>query len=285
MRYIKRKFEIISSIFKMIVFDKSNKGEILFRIFAAIGWQIYKRIFTFPIVLPLDNGLSYIADPRAVNSTGVIYTKIYESTYVSFIREHCKKGGILIDIGAHTGLYTLLLNSQFSKSILFEPDPNTCKLLRKNIAINLLENVSIIQAAASNFSGMGSLKVEGDYCGTNHLIRNDDQESRAISVDLLTIDNVISNLAISRVDLIKIDTEGHELEVLQGCRGVLKGSPEILILYENSKFEEVCNFFDEIEFKIFGLDSNGAKITDRGLLKSSYNLFACGPKNLLSKLK
>lgn len=284
MEYIKRKFRIVLSILRMVLFDASNKGEVTFRIMTSIGWQIYKRLFKFPIVLPLDNGLIYIADPRAVNSTGVIYTKIYESDYILFIRNNCNNGGVMVDVGAHTGLYTLLLNDCINKAVLFEPDPNTCKLLKRNIAINLMEDVTIYQAAASDHSGSGSLRIEGNYSGLNHITDNsDNQFDEVISIDLVTVDEALSALQINTVDLIKIDTEGHELNVLQGCKEVLNNSPGALVLYENSNFEEIYKFFDGMGFKIFGLDANGGIIADKILLKSCYNLFSCGPKNKLYK--
>ena len=62
------------SVLRTILDDPSNTGEKSFRLFAAAAWQIYKRSVPFPIVLPLDNGISFIADPASGNSVGAIYT-------------------------------------------------------------------------------------------------------------------------------------------------------------------------------------------------------------------
>lgn len=101
------------SVFSTVLRDPSNKGQRAFRLLAAFAWQIYKRTVPFPIILPLDNGVYFVADPAAGNSVGAIYTRVYESQYVLFSRKHISGGGVLCDVGAHTGLYTLLLASSF----------------------------------------------------------------------------------------------------------------------------------------------------------------------------
>lgn len=273
----------LRSVIKTILDDPSNKNEIGFRLFVSVLWQCYKRIFPFPLVLPLDNGLSYIADPAAGNSTGVIYTRIYESEYIIFLRKYMEKGGVIVDIGAHTGLYTLLLAPAFSRAVLFEPDPETFLLLRKNLSINALDCATAILAAASDKSGEGQLKVTGKYSGTTRLAASDESsdDDHIISVQLLTLDEVVAQLGIQRINFLKIDTEGHELNVLRGAFQILEKSRGALVLYENSNFESVCEFFEELGWKVFGIDRDSKPIFDKAKLRSAYNLFACGPENPL----
>lgn len=274
----------LQSVITTILDDPSNKNEIGFRIFVSVLWQCYKRIIPFPLVLPLDNGLSYIAEPSAGNSTGVIYTRIYESEYIIFLRRYLEKGGVIVDVGAHTGLYTLLLAPAFSRAVLFEPDPETFHLLRRNLSINALDCATAILAAASDKSGEGQLKVTGKYSGTTRLTtlneRSDNTNDHKIPVQLLKIDQVLAQLDIQRINFIKIDTEGHELYVLKGAAQILKQSRGALVLYENSSFESVCDFFEELGWKVFGIDRDSNPIFDKVRLRSAYNLFACGPENI-----
>ena len=120
------------SVLRTVLGDPSNRGEKSFRLLAAVAWQFYKRSVPFPIVLPLDNGISFLADPASGNSVGAIYTRIYESQYVLFARQHMGKNGVMCDVGAHSGLYTLLLAPGFRQAVLFEPEPETFLLLKRN---------------------------------------------------------------------------------------------------------------------------------------------------------
>lgn len=73
-----------------IVSSPSNKGQITKRFFYAFMWQLWKRTYGRPIIITLDNGNKFVLDSNSSNSTGVIYTKVYEAEYVYFLREHFK---------------------------------------------------------------------------------------------------------------------------------------------------------------------------------------------------
>lgn len=104
------------------IFDNpSNKGQKLYRLVLAITWQIYKRIVGLPLIIKLDNGKEFIAEPRSGNSAGAIYTKLYEPEYVMFLRKHTQTNGFMVDVGAQTGLFTLLLSHHLKGGVCFEP--------------------------------------------------------------------------------------------------------------------------------------------------------------------
>jgi FkbM family methyltransferase len=286
---LKKIFLTICTVLNTIINEPSNKGEVGFRLIVSVLWQIYKRIFPFPLVLPLDNRLLYIADTEAVNATGAIYTRIYESQYIIFLRQYLEnaRGGCFVDIGAHTGLYTLLLAPYFTKGVCFEPDSVTFQLLRKNLAINHLVWATPVLAAASDNCGVGQLRVMGKYSGTTRLFSKGEScfnNEQLVEVDLLKVDDVLDKMDIAKISLMKIDTEGHELQVLKGAIKVLKASRDALVIYENSNlddsnFESVCGFFELIGWKVFGIDRSGLPLYDKDLIQMSYNLFACGPDN------
>jgi len=234
-------------------------------------------------VLQLDNGISFVADPASGNSVGAIYTRIYESEYVLFARKHMEKDGVVCDVGAHAGLYTLLLAPDFSRAVLFEPEPETFLLLKRNLLINEMECAVPIQAAASDHQGKGMLKVTGKYSGTTRLVQSteEDFDESWPSVSLVTVDQTLEDLNIGSISFLKIDTEGHELQVLNGCRRTLGNSLGALVLYENSSFDDVRNYFFELGWKVFGIDKQGQLLSSAVELRKGYNLFACGPKHLL----
>ena len=121
----------IRGILRYIWTSPSNKGSRLRHVANGIAWQAWKRTVGLPIVLTLDNGRRYFAHPRSGNSVGAIYCRIYEAEYILFLREHiCRdEEAVLLDVGAHTGLVTLLLADAFRQGACFEPAPDTFGIL------------------------------------------------------------------------------------------------------------------------------------------------------------
>ena len=273
----------LKSIFGYIWQSPSNKGQKLYRIALAILWQCYKRIVGLPLISTLDNGAKFILEPWSTNSTGNIYVKTYEAEYVFFLRQHILKDGLIVDVGAHMGLYTLLLNDLFKGGYCFEPAKDTFKALKNNLFINeLIEKFIPENSAVSDRNGNQALKIQGVFSGVNHLIvANDKNISQSTIVPTVSIDNFLKEKKTDQIRFIKIDTEGHELKVLRGCLETLKSNPLIIILFENSSPEELLELFRSINFKVFSIDKNGVIFSDKASILNAYNLFAVGYKHPL----
>ena len=141
--------------------------------------------------------------------------------------------------------------------------PAAYRLLQLNT--NNLKNVNIFQIAISNYNGMQNfyLNKNGD---TSSLMFNPNSE-RAIKVTTSTLDKEVSNL--NRIDLIKIDVEGFELEVLQGSQNILKKTRPIVYFElldgyakaRNIYFEDYYNFFKDYNYTLKYIDhSNSSNI-------------------------
>lgn len=271
------------SVLQVILRDPSNKGQRLFRLFLAISWQLYKRCVRLPIILPLDNGLALIADPAAGNSVGAIYTRVYESEYVFFCRKHIPEGAVMCDVGAHIGLFTLLLAPKLKKAVLFEPDPATFSLMVKNININGLGYAKSFNVAVSDTNGLGKLAVMGKYSGLTKLSRPGDTSlGNCVDTELVTLDDTLDRLGIHKIDFLKIDTEGHELCVLRGAVKTLSKSRDALVLFENQDINGILSLFHEINWRVFGINELGDVVVEKREIEKKYNLFACGPLHPLS---
>jgi FkbM family methyltransferase len=259
--------------------DPSNRGARVKRIGLAITWQAYKRLLPFPIVLTLDNGLLFYADPRSGNSTAAIYTRIYESDFIQFLRRECVPNGRIIDVGAHIGIYTLLLADRFLGGLCLEPAPDTHEVLRKNLALNGLLTFEARRVAASSRSGRGTLGADRPFSGTAHVVQDESASALHFPVELATIDELAKSL--EDITLIKIDTEGHEAEVLAGAVTTLRRSPTALVLFENhSAVRATClSLLEELGFRCFALDPAGNASQAEAAFVSSGNLLAAGPRH------
>lgn len=273
------------SVLSLVVTDPSNEGQRLQRLLMSVGWQVYKRLTTTPLVLKLDNGLQFIADPRSGNSTGAIYTRIYEAPYVQFARAHVVHGGVFCNVGAHVGLYSLLLAPVFARVHCFEPAQDSFGLLVRNVAINNLSHVEVHQQAVSDSHGYATLLVDGPFSGTARLSAEHNGESRVVTVETTTIDDVLDPL--ETLTFLKIDTEGHELEVLRGARRTLERcSKTALVLFENHpvRFPGLRAFFRDLGWELLTVGKKGEIITDDRQLASAYNIFAYSSRHPLARI-
>jgi len=111
------------------------------------------------------------------------------------------------------GTWALRATRSFQKVIAFEPEPTANKILRTNVKLNKLSNIVVIRAAISNITG------EMGVTGGGQNLKN-----TRFRVPVKTLDSFKL-----KPSLVKIDTEGSELSVLQGARETLKQKPQVMI--------------------------------------------------------
>ncbi|QQR89112.1 MAG: FkbM family methyltransferase [Myxococcales bacterium] len=275
-------------VFRYIWENPSNKGQRLYRLFLAMGWQMYKRTIARPFVVRLDNGQKFVVDPQSANSTGVIYTRIYEPQYIMFLREQLNQlsAGTIIDVGAHVGLFSLLLAHLCRDGIAFEPASDNFRFLERNLELNRLSSFHAVEAAVSDEGGEKVFEITGSFSGTNRMkdqaFSRDHAVHNTVTVKSLTLDDYVSTTPLSSpLRFVKIDTEGHEIQVLKGAVELLRSSPEAIALVENSDFAGINSFFTELDWRICTVDKQGNLVTAKEGVSQAYNLIACGPKHPL----
>lgn len=137
--------------------------------------------------------------------------------------------GIFLDIGANVGKYSIMLGKQMGakgRVLAFEPEPNNIKSLKKNIELNRVNNIDIIGKACSSSRGEVNFYLSSDNTGGHSITA---KTNNKITVQSDTLDNILKENKISRVDLAKIDVEGAEYFVLKGARMMLeKFNPKII---------------------------------------------------------
>lgn len=147
------------------------------------------------------------------------------------------KGGLLVDVGANYGYYTCLWAAakKSNQVVAFEASPRNLTALRTNVARNDLSNsVSIIPSAAGRsidrmrFSlgpesetGWGGLSLE--------------EQDGQVEVDVVTLDGFFSSGESNQeIAVLKIDTEGADTWVLQGCEALLQAKRIRNIFFETN---------------------------------------------------
>lgn len=120
----------------------------------------------------------------------------------------------VIEVGAHHGAYAVILGKLLQKSggrmIAIEPHPESFKVLQENVQLNGLDDTVIcIQAGIADKAGIMSISDQGSQSQLK-------AEPDGVSVRVETLEGVIREQNLKKVDLLLIDVEGAELPVLQG---------------------------------------------------------------------
>lgn len=125
-----------------------------------------------------------------------------------------ESGDIVFDIGANVGSFSIFAAKKGAKVIAFEPDPYNLRYIKKNISINNLEDLVIIYPfAVSNIEGVANLSINDNHaCGS---IFDKTNMEKILEVNTITIDKVVEELKIDKINFLKIDVEGAEYLILK----------------------------------------------------------------------
>ena len=177
-----------------------------------------------------------------------IFTK--EPKTIDWLNKNGSKYNCLFDIGANLGLYSIYYAKKFDAKVFsFEPSFKNLELLARNIRLNSLqEHITVISNPLTDkflvskyFQGdfkagvaeasFNNKKYEHEHQTKNKNI-NFDKEKIFYNTLGISIDNLIDENVIDLPKLIKIDVDGNEIEILNGCTNLLKNNKKISILIE-----------------------------------------------------
>jgi FkbM family methyltransferase len=176
---------------------------------------------------------------------------------------------VVFDVGANSGTMTL----QFAKSVplgkvyAFEPTFYAFSKLMKNLELNpeLAERIVPVQSFVSsktsketNIRAYASWKVGGAAKDVKHSVHGGTVKS-AEGVGSVSLDDFCEENKIRKLDFIKIDTDGHEYDVLQGGRKVIaEFRPTVIfeiglyVMKENNiDFSSYLNYFGPLGYSLF----------------------------------
>ena len=201
----------------------------------SLGLRWFRLFPGVPFPIRLSSGCWWLAVNDA-GGVGLLDDK-FEKPERQFVDRYLRPGMTVLDIGAHHGLYTLLAAQRVGshgRILAFEPSPRERNLLLRHLRLNRCRNVRIEPFALGSVDGAANLfVVEGRETGCNSLRKPDISDvTKEVSVRVRRLDEVLEASAIQRVDFIKLDAEGGELEILRGAGRFLEQSPRPVILAE-----------------------------------------------------
>jgi FkbM family methyltransferase len=159
-----------------------------------------------------------------------------------------KAGDIVIDIGAYIGWYAIQSARAVAPSgrvIALEPDAANRRQLDKNLLLNGISNCEVIPMAAWSVDG-----TIGWHTDDVPVWRRVDGNDTSASIQAVSVDSLVSRLALPRVDWIKMDIEGGEIEALKGAEGVLKRFHPALFIEIHETLEPVSRFLAGLGYSL-----------------------------------
>jgi len=212
-------------------------------------WQIKSRLQDQAIV-PWISGQRLAVRSGMTGATQNIYVGLHEFADMMLALHFLREGDLFLDIGANVGSYTVLASGVCRATTWsFEPDPNTVRHLKRNIAINNLDDLVAVHETALG-SREGEIPFTIGLDTTNRVVTAGERNYRMVRQE--RIDNLIGG---AQPAMIKIDVEGYEKEVLRGARELLSKNSLKLIELETVTPETndtlVSNKFERAYYQPF----------------------------------
>jgi FkbM family methyltransferase len=184
------------------------------------------------IFLEMPDGRRFFWEPRVKNSLlGIPYGEGFEPNETGLLSSIIRDGDVVLDIGANFGWYTTLFSrlvGPAGRVHAFEPIPTTFERLRRNVRLNgSPANVLLNDCALGESRGTVTLHVPTRiWLGPAFASAAIQHEGPHASFDcgMETVDGYLARAGADRVDLIKCDVEGGELNVLRGARELFSSS-------------------------------------------------------------
>lgn len=204
----------------------------------ALDWQWVTvgadRSFTY---LPFDHLLLAVEPSFHSIVTSVLLAEgdWFESE-IEFWRHQLQPGMTVIDVGANAGVYTFSAAQCVGASgqvLAVEPFSGCVQQLEETCRVNQLPWVKVCAGAASDRNGQARLALHS-ASELNEIVEGEGETEAGSfeAVACFTLDSLVEQEGLTRVDFLKIDAEGHEIKVLQGSDRMLRAfRPRIL--YEN----------------------------------------------------
>lgn len=132
-----------------------------------------------------------------------------------------EEGDVVIDAGANVGLFSAYASSKGAIVYSFEPNKEVAKILRKVSELN--NGFQIIDKALSDKKGIGLLGYNQSASTMGRIIEMNNSQNEIIQeIAITSIDELVENNVIEKVDFIKADIEGSERDMLRGAKETLK---------------------------------------------------------------
>ena len=259
-------FREFFSIMNYISTHPITKTNRLMALKNVIRWQVGSRLLGERVIVPWVDQSKFLVGLGETGLTGNLYAGFMEYYDMLFLLHALRSDEVFVDVGANIGAYTILASKVVgSRSVSFEPLPETVEKLREQVQLNDIGDLVCVRNTGVS-DKKGSLFFTNNADTVNKVSLSGEGQNTT-SVEVVTLDDELNDN--SRY-FFKIDVEGFEYNVLQGGSRVLSSPNTRAIIIElNGSGKDFGHDDNEIHNKItsFGFEPVNYDPASRRLTK------------------
>lgn len=237
-------------------------------------YKLYAKVFSKSFLYSFNKIIYHLG----LRGLGVLnYSSDKISGEASFLIKYISENqsGVVLDVGANIGKYSETIRRINSKIDIysFEPHPVTYKKLIYNLD-GL--NINCLNLGVGSVSGTLELHDYANQDGSPHASVYQDvikaihkEDTIKHRIDVINLDDFVIKYDINAIHLLKIDTEGHELEVLRGFENFIKANKVSIIHFEFNEMNVISRVFFK-DFWDFLPNYNFYRMLPNGLIHIKY---------------
>ena len=268
------------------------------RFFWIPPYSVYKHLhFTGTIKLKVDKTASFKMMHDGTEIENDFFWKGltggWEKISMKYWIQLCRKAKVIIDVGANTGVYSLVAKAVNPNVVVyaFEPLKQMFKKLSDNNDLNQYD-IICVEKGASDRNGSAIIYETGAEHVAAASLNAETREYGGLNIEteirITTMDRFIEENNISKIDLVKIDVETHEPNVLEGYRKYLQiHRPDFLIeVLTADVAKKIQSIFEGSGYYYFNIDDkNGCLKKTETIEKSDYFNYLVCTKESAKELK
>jgi len=221
MGLIEASFQAVTDAIPVGAFSRAGRRSVLRRLW----WHSFELLQPRGrLRVPVGRCRLWVDTADAMIGRNLMKHGVFEPRETAIIRALLHPGDVFVDCGANLGYYSFAAAEVLDRQGLvhaFEPVPANCELFAASIADNRLEDViKLHREALGDRSGEAEIYLDRGNAGAHSFRRaNVESEAGSLRVPLRRMDDA---LAGSRIDVVKIDTQGSERSILAGGEGLIR---------------------------------------------------------------
>ena len=230
----------------------------------------------------VSGGVKMHVDPLEWSQAELLQGRATEPATIQLMKEILKDGYIYVDVGAHVGYHSLIARTAIGPkglAVLVEPQPYNCARILANWRSNCFDNLVLFTGLAGNSSKrlvILSQQGEIDTSRLSLVFTPVYDETRRFAVSMTTLSEILEELNVQKIHLLKVDVEGMEGDVLRGLGDYISVTDNIIMeLLDPSSLRdnELPLLFDDLRSSGFEFVTVRGNIWNLGELLPENNLW------------
>jgi len=215
------------------------------------------KLYPQGVITSNKYGVRMQLDPYEAVEGSVLFDGYFDEPVLDHLVKNAKQGDVFWDVGANVGLHSFTIKklAPTLECFAFEPFYKNFARLCINQNLNPHLKINKYNLALANRAGIEALYTSENNAGRTSLNPLQNSTPTQIHINTLT-GNELLLLGVPQPTIIKLDTEGTELAILQGCNELLKNTNLRVILYESfSQQAEIAHYLNDFGFTVTPIDS------------------------------